>query len=82
MSPPIRIERLSDEFGQYSLVLTCSACRYEREAMPHALGRICGWDAKREDVARRLRCSKCGRKQCVIRVVPPRKPRGYSSLPK
>jgi hypothetical protein len=82
MSPPIRIERLSDEFGQYSLLLTCSACRYERETMPHALGRICGWDAKLEDVARRLRCSKCGRKQCVIRAVPPRKPRGYSSLPK
>jgi hypothetical protein len=82
MSPPMRIERLSDEFGQYSLVLTCGACRYEREAMPHTLGRLCGWDAKLTDVARRLRCSKCGRKQCVIRAVPPRKPRGYSSLPK
>jgi hypothetical protein len=82
MPPPeFRIERLSDEFGQYTLVLTCGGCRYERTTDPRALGRICGWDARIEDVARRMRCSKCGKKLCKVRAVPPRKPRGYRSLP-
>ena len=80
--PPFRIDRLSDEFGQYTLICTCAACRHERVASPQTLARLCGWDARLEDVAKRLRCSKCGRKQCTARAVPPRKPRGYSSLPK
>jgi hypothetical protein len=82
MPPAFRIEKLSDEFGQYTLVMRCGACNYERKADPHLLGRLCGWDARLEEVAKRLRCSKCGRKQCVVRAIPPRKPRGYSSLPK
>jgi len=82
MRPKCRIEKLSDEFGQYSLVLTCGACRYERKADPHVLGRLCGWDARLEDVAKRLRCSKCGKKACSMRAIPTSKPRGYSSLPK
>jgi hypothetical protein len=52
----IRIDKLSDEFRQYTLVLTCSACGHERTAEPHTLGRICGWDARLEDVAKRMRC--------------------------
>jgi hypothetical protein len=82
MPPAFRVEKLSDEFGQYTLVLRCAACNYERKADPHLLGRLCGWDARLEEVAKRLRCSKCGKKQCVVRAIPPRKPRGYSSLPK
>jgi hypothetical protein len=82
MAGTFHVERLSDEFGQYSLALTCGACGYERIAEPKLLGRLCGWDARLADVARRLRCSKCGRKACKMRVIPPKKPRGYSSLPK
>ncbi len=82
MRPNVRIEKLSDEFGQYSLVLTCGACRHERTADPHVLGRLCGWDARLEDVAKRLRCSKCGKKSCSMRAIPVNKPRGYSSLPR
>jgi len=82
MQRQFRVERLSDEFGQYTLVLSCAACRYERSADPRTLARLCGWDARLEDVARRMRCSKCGRKECRARAVPPRKPRGYTSLPK
>jgi hypothetical protein len=41
-----------------------------------------GWDAKLSDVAKRLRCSKCGKKQCTLRAFPPTEPRGYTSLPK
>ncbi|MGO9930879.1 MAG: hypothetical protein ACLPV8_03575 [Steroidobacteraceae bacterium] len=76
------IDKLSDEFGQYTLVLTCSECGHERKAEPLMLGRLCGWDARLEDVAKRMRCSKCGKKRCSLRAFPPKKPRGYTSLPK
>ena len=75
------IHKLSDEFGQYTLVLKCSACGHERTAEPQTLGKLCGWDSRLEDVAKRMRCSKCGKKQCTQRAVTPRKPRGYKSLP-
>jgi hypothetical protein len=81
MPPRFHVDKLSDEFGQYTLVLTCAACGHERTAEPHALGRLCGWDARLDAVAKRMRCSKCGRKKCTVRVYPPRKPRGYTSLP-
>jgi len=37
------------------------------------LGRLCGWDARLEDIAKRMRCSKCGRKRCRLRAFPPKK---------
>jgi hypothetical protein len=81
MASGFHVDKLSDEFGQYQLVLTCGACRHERVASPRTLARLCGWDARLDDVARRLRCSKCGKRQCAARAVPPRKPRHYTSLP-
>ncbi len=77
-----KVQKLGDEFGQYTLALKCTLCGHEREADPHALGRLCGWNALLDDVAKRLRCSKCGGKDCKLRAFQPRKPRGYSSLPK
>jgi hypothetical protein len=82
MSGGFHIEKLSDEFGQYTLTLTCSACGHERTAEPNTLGRLCGWDALLKDVAKRMRCSRCGKKRCVLEAFPPNKPRGYSSLPR
>ena len=82
MPTGFQVDKLSDEFGQYTLVLTCGKCGHERTAQPHTLGRLCGWDAKLEEVVRRLRCSKCGAKQCSWRAFPPRQPRGYTSLPR
>ena len=82
MPSGFHIDKLSDEFGQYTLVLKCSECGHERTAEPHMLGRLCGWDTRLEDVAKRLRCSKCGKKKCDLRAFAPRKPRGYTSLPK
>jgi rRNA maturation protein Nop10 len=82
MSREFCIGKLSDEFGQYTLVLKCSECGHERTAEPHTLGRLCGGDARLEDVAKRMRCSKCGKKKCTLRAVPPTKPRGYSALPR
>ena len=76
------IEQLSDEFGQYSLLIECAGCGHKRTAEPHTLGRLCGWDARLADVAKRMRCSKCGKKECRLTAVPPTKPRGYSALPK
>jgi hypothetical protein len=82
MPPELRIDKLSDEFGVYSLLISCAVCGHARTAEPHTLGRLCGWDARLVDVEKRMRCSKCGKKQCSLRAVPLRKPRGYSSLPK
>jgi hypothetical protein len=69
------IKKLSDEFGQYVLVLTC-ACGHVRRASPHTLANMCGWDATIAEVAKRLRCSKCGEKKCSAKAVTQSKPRG------
>jgi hypothetical protein len=79
---PPDIERLSDEFGQYDLELRCGACGHQRTTLPESLARIFGWSAKLADVAARLRCSRCDAKRCELRAFRPRKPKGYSSLPK
>jgi hypothetical protein len=82
MPREFQIDKLSDEFGQYQLILKCAECGHERSSDPHTLGRLCGWDAKLSDVAKRMRCSKCGKKKCTLRAIPPSKPRGYQSLPR
>ena len=82
MSFNFHIEKLSDEFGQYTLVLKCAEFGHERKAEPLTLSRLCGWDARLEDVANRMRCSKCGKKRCKLKVFPPKKPRGYTALPR
>jgi rRNA maturation protein Nop10 len=82
MSAGFQIDKLSDEFGQYTLVLKCAECGHERKAEPRTLGRLCGWDARLEDIAKRMRCSKCGKKRCTLKAFPPKKPRGYTALPR
>jgi hypothetical protein len=73
------ITKLSDEFGQYTLVLKCECCLRERHTTPHLLAKLCGWDAKLDDVARRMRCSVCGAKKCTARAVAMTPPRGYKN---
>jgi hypothetical protein len=81
MPREFRINKLSDEFGLYSLLIECRACGHKRTTEPHLLGKLCGWDARLEEVAKRMRCSKCGKKDCRLSAVPPpRNPRGYSAL--
>ena len=75
----LRIERLADEFAEYMLYLKCAACAHERRTTPHALARVCGWNARLDDVIKRLRCSACGKKQCSARAEPLAKPRSYRS---
>jgi len=76
------VEKLSDEFGQYLLVLECAGCGHQRRTNPQAVARLFGWDLTLETIARRLRCSRCGKRQCSARAVPAQKPRGYSALPR
>jgi hypothetical protein len=73
------VEKLSDEFGQYLLILKCGSCLRERRTTPNLIAHICGWDARLVDVARRMRCSTCSAKQCSARAVPVTVPRGYKS---
>lgn len=74
----LRIEKLSDEFGQYLIFLKCS-CGHIRRCNPSTLAAFAGWDAKLHDVVRRLRCTKCHQKNCTARTVPQQKPRGWRS---
>ena len=76
MPTDFKVDRLSDEFGQYLLVIKCAACAHERRAYPNLLVHICGWNAKLADLEKRLRCSKCGKKGCHIRAIEMQKPRG------
>jgi hypothetical protein len=71
----LKIDKLSDEFGQYLVFIEC-ACGHTRRCHPQTLARIAGWDALLADVVKRMRCSKCDGKKCTARTVPQQKPRG------
>jgi hypothetical protein len=75
----LKIERLSDEFGQYIIYLTCP-CGHVRRASPHTFATMAGWDAKLTDIVSRLRCSKCNQKNCTARTVELTKPRGLRDV--
>jgi len=72
----LKIEKLSDGFGQYLIFLKCS-CGHIRRCNPSTLAAFAGWDARLDDVVRRLRCTKCHQKNCTARTVPQQKPRGW-----
>jgi hypothetical protein len=74
-----KVEKLSDEFGQYVLILKCGSCLRERRTTPNMIAHICGWDTTLDDVARRMRCATCGAKKCAARAVPLTMRRGYHS---
>ena len=79
MMPPrrsLKVDKLSDEFGNYDLVIKCE-CGHIRQTTPQMLAKFLGWDITLGEVAKRLRCSKCGKKQCAVKPVEMRAPRGY-----
>ena len=43
MRRDFHIDKLSDEFGQYSLEIAGGACGHKRTADPYTLGKLCGW---------------------------------------
>jgi hypothetical protein len=53
----LKITKLSDEFGQYLIYLRCE-CGHIRRCHPHTLAAFAGWDARLDDVVRRLRCQR------------------------
>jgi hypothetical protein len=71
----LKINKLSDEFGQYLIFIECS-CGHSRRCHPQTLAAIAGWDARLNDVVKRMRCSKCNQKKCTARTVYQQKPRG------
>ena len=45
MARDFKVNRLSDEFGQYLLLLKCLTCLHERQSYPNTLAHWCGWNA-------------------------------------
>lgn len=79
MLPPTVIKKLNDHFGQYAIHVQCRACKHGREVLPVALARIFGWDAEFAVIVRRMRCSKCGKREAEVTIGFDKKPRGWAS---
>ena len=62
------IKKLGDCFGQFlvRVICDCGACR---EIEPEALARVVGWSMTLEELALRMRCSKCGKKAAEMVAV-------------
>jgi hypothetical protein len=67
------ITKLGDEFADYVLTIACGKCRHVRATEPRSLANIVGWEITLVDLAKRLRCSSCGAKDCEL--TPNRRPR-------
>jgi hypothetical protein len=65
---PLKVTKLSDEFGQYSILLKCE-CGHTMKAVPKTFANVAGWDALLIDVVKRLRCSKCNKKKVSFQVL-------------
>ena len=74
----LNIKKLSDAFGQYEIVLKCE-CGHIRQCHPHTLAAFAGWEALLDDVVKRMRCTKCGKRKCTARTIKDTAPRGYKS---
>jgi RNase P subunit RPR2 len=55
----LKIDKLSDEFGQYEILVTCRACGHTRRCFPHTLAAFATWEARLVDVIKRMRCTQC-----------------------
>jgi hypothetical protein len=74
------IKKLDDAFGQFLVraVCDCGACR---EIEPEALARLVGWKMTLNELALRMRCSRCGRKAADVVAVARPRPRGVPKNP-
>jgi hypothetical protein len=68
---PTPIKKLSDGFADYSLRIVCRRCKHERVVEPHALAKLCGWEAELAVVAARMCCSKCSARDCELKPFTP-----------
>lgn len=80
MRRPLPILKLSDRFGDYTLTIKCR-CGHVRSTDPHALAKILGWDAPLVNVGARMRCSRCGKKECELVPESIPRPRGVPKNP-
>ena len=70
------IKKLDDCFGQFLVRVSCK-CGAVREITPEALARLVGWSMTLEELARRMRCSQCGKKAAEVVAVARPRPRGW-----
>jgi hypothetical protein len=66
---PFTVDKLSDRGGQYLVVIHCK-CGHSRTARPATLAKFAGWDALLADVVKRMRCLKCGGRDCSVTLYP------------
>jgi hypothetical protein len=74
------IKRLDDCFGDFlvRVICECGACR---EMPPQALARLVGWKITLNELALRMRCSRCGKKAAEVVAVARPRPRGVPKNP-
>jgi hypothetical protein len=75
------IRKLDDGLGFFLVRITCRRCKASREVSPESLARIAGWSATLEQLARRMRCSRCGSKDAEVVAVRVPRPRGVPKNP-
>jgi hypothetical protein len=51
-------------------------CGHTRQVYPRPLAAIAGWEARLVDVAKGLRSTKCGKRECEAKAHPMVVPRG------
>jgi hypothetical protein len=74
------IKKLDDCFGDFLLRVKCS-CGASREIAPEALARLVAWSMTLEQLAQRMRCSRCGKKAAEVVAVARPRPRGVPKNP-
>jgi len=75
------IKKLDDGLGFFLVRITCRRCKATREVTPDSLARIAGWSATLEELAKRMRCSRCARKDAQVVAVRMPRPRGIPKNP-
>jgi hypothetical protein len=69
MARVLNVRKLADEFGLYSLHISCPKCRHSRIVTPHAFARRFGWDLSIERLRKQLVCTACGARGAEINAV-------------
>jgi hypothetical protein len=74
------IKKLDDYFGDFlvRVICVCGSCR---EIEPQHLAGLVGWKVTLQELAPRMRCSKCGKTAAEVVAVARPRPRGISSNP-
>ena len=74
------IKKLDDCFGQFLVRVSCE-CGASRHIEPEALARLVGWKVTLKELAQRMRCSQCGKREATVEAVARPRPRGVPKYP-